>query len=88
MAKSQPEQVVIRRAARIWPFAITGAVVGVLAAVISFLITGQQTPENPLGLLIIGFGAVGAGVGISIAVTLDWLFAKRASRAKADRIAK
>lgn len=88
MAKPQKEQVLIRRAPRIWPFAITGAVIGVLLALLSYLVLGQQTPENPLGLLIIGFGSLGAGVGISIAVALDWLFAKKTKRVSADRISE
>lgn len=88
MANPKKEQVLIRRAPRLLPFAITGGVIGAGLGILSYLIFGQQTPENPLGLLIIGFGALGTGVGISIAVTLDWLFVKRTKRASADRISE
>lgn len=82
------EQVSIRRAPRIWSFAITGAILGLVAAVASYFLFAQAGPENPLFLLIFAFASAGAGVGISIAVTLDWLFSKRAKKATANRVTK
>ena len=82
------ERVSIRRAPRIWAFAITGAVRGFLVAIASYFLFAQGGPENPLFLFIFAFASVGAGVGISVAVTLDWLFAKKAKRATANRESK
>jgi hypothetical protein len=86
--KSKPESVSIRRAPRIWAFAITGGVIGLVTSLASYFLFAQGGPENPLFLLVFAFASVGAGVGISIAVTLDWLFAKRTKRATANRVTK
>jgi hypothetical protein len=86
--KPKTEQVSIRRAPRIWAFAITGAVLGLIAALAAYFLFAQGGPENPLFLLIFAFASVGAGAGISIAVTLDWLFAKKVKRATAKRETK
>ncbi len=84
--KSKTEQVAIRRAPRLWAFALTGEVIGFLLSLLAYLFLSQGT--GPIFPLIIAFSSVGGGVGISIAVTLDWLFAKKTKRATANRVAK
>ena len=82
-----PEEVEIRRAPKILPWAITGAVFGAIAAVAVFLLipADQRSNENILGLLILSFGSLGFGLGLGIALAIDLLTSRKTKRALAER---
>ncbi len=82
-----PEEVEIRRAPKILPWAITGAVLGAIAAVVVYLFipTDQRSNENILGLLVLSFGSLGFGIGLAIAIALDLITSRKTKRALAQR---
>ncbi len=86
----KPEEVEIRKAPKVLPFALTGAVLGVSAAFVLYLLipVANRSSEDILGLLLVALGSLGLGLGIAAAVFLDLLTAKRAKMASAIRADK
>ncbi len=82
-----PEEVEIRRAPKILPWAITAAVIGAIAAFIVYLLipTDQRSNENILGLLILSFGSLGFGIGLALALAIDLVTSRKTKRALAER---
>ena len=90
MAKSviKTQQVKIRRSPKFLPFLVTGAVVGVIVAVILGLsIPADQRTEAPVVTYLIGYlGALGAAAGIIIAVIVDRIGVARAKTLEATKL--
>ena len=90
MAKSviKTQQVKIRRSPKFLPFLVTGAVVGVIVAVILGLsIPADQRTEAPVVTYLIGYlGALGAAAGILIAVIVDRIGVARAKTLEATKL--
>lgn len=86
--KSLAEEVEIRRAPKIVPFMLTGVALGMVLALLAFLIIpeSQRSSENILGLLLLSFGSLFGGVGVAFSIALDLVTARRAKRAMAERI--
>lgn len=71
----------LRRAPKYFPFLMTGAVSGLVLAVIIFFVTGQlatQDSASVLGLLVLAFVLIGGFGGIIVA----WLVDTRSLAAK------
>jgi uncharacterized membrane protein len=83
----KPEEVEIRKAPKVLPWALTGAVFGmVVALVLSFVAPESEASNyNVLGLLLVSLGSLGLGVGIAFAVIIDLVTATRAKKATAVR---
>ena len=83
----EPEEVEIRKAPKVLPFAFTGAGLGMLVAAVLYLAfpDNQQTAENIFGLLLVALGSLGLGLGIALAVAADLVTATRAKKATAVR---
>lgn len=82
------QQVRIRRTPKFLPFLITGAVIGVILAVILGLSipADAKTPE-PIVTYLIGYlGAIGAVVGIVTAVVVDRIGVARAKTVEATKL--
>ena len=82
------EQVKIRRSPKFLPFLLTGAVIGVVIAVILGLAipADSKTPE-PIVTYLLGYlGALGAAAGIVAAVVADRIGAARAKTAEATKL--
>lgn len=82
------QQVRIRRTPKFLPFLITGAVIGVIIAVILGLSipADAKTPE-PIVTYLIGYlGAIGAVVGIVTAVVVDRIGVARAKTVEATKL--
>ena len=82
------QQVKIRRSPKYLPFLITGAVVGVIVAVILGLTipADSRTPE-PIVTYLIGYlGAIGAALGIVTAVVVDRIGVARAKTLEATKL--
>lgn len=81
------EEVEIRRAPKTLPFALTGALLGLLSAVLLYF-AGGATDSNRsiLGLLLVALGLTGLGLGIASALIADLLLARRPKRAVANRV--
>jgi len=86
MAKD--EEVEIRRAPKIFPWMLTGGVVGILLALVMgmFSPADDSLPANFVGLLVISFGALGLGLGALFAIVYDLISSRRARRAIANRV--
>lgn len=86
----KPEEVEIRRAPKMLPFALTGAVLGVVIAfVLYFLIPVEnRSSQDILGLLLVSLGSLGLGLGVVFAVFYDLISAKRVKLASAIRAEK
>jgi hypothetical protein len=82
------EEIEIRRAPKVLPWMLTGAAVGMVAALILSLVTppNPELPENFLGLMLIAFGSLGLGLGVLFAIAFDLISARRAKRAIANRV--
>ena len=82
-----PEEVEIRRAPKMAVWALTGAVFGVLSAIVIFLFIpqDQRSNENILGLLILSFGSLGFGLGLAFAIAVDVLTTRKTKRVLAER---
>jgi len=82
------EEVEIRRAPKLLPWMITGAILGIVLALILGLLTpsNPELPDNFLGLLLISLGALGLGLGAGFAIVYDLISSRRASRAIANRV--
>ncbi|AOY55547.1 hypothetical protein [Candidatus Rhodoluna planktonica] len=87
MAKNTQE-VRIRRSAKFLPFMITGAVLGVIAAVVVGLSIPeeQRTAQPIITYLIAYFAGIGFVIGIVVALILERIFVSRAKRAEATKL--
>jgi hypothetical protein len=85
--KSKSEEVEIRRAPKIGPWAITGAVFGAIAAFVLYLFIpeSQRSSADILGLLILSLGSLGLGLGIAFAITVDLVTSRNAKKVVASR---
>ena len=82
-----PEEVEIRRAPKMAVWAITGAVFGAVAALVLFVFIpeDQRSNENILGLLILSLGSLGFGLGLTFAIAVDLVTARKTKRVLAER---
>jgi hypothetical protein len=82
-----PEEVEIRRAPKIATWAITGAVLGAIAAFVVYLLipAEQRSNENILGFLILSFGSFAFGLGLVLAIAVDLITSRKTKRALAER---
>lgn len=82
------EEVEIRRAPKLLPWMLTGAILGIaLALILGFLTpSNPELPANFLGLLLISLGALGLGLGAGFAIVYDLISSRRARRAIANRV--
>lgn len=83
----KPEEVEIRKAPKVLPFALTGAGLGVILAFVAYSLIPVQnrSSEDILGLLLVALGSLGLGLGVVIAIFLDLLTSKRVKKASAIR---
>jgi hypothetical protein len=83
----KPEEVEIRKAPKVLPWALTGAVFGMIVAlVLSFVAPeSEASGYNVLGLLLVSLGSLGLGLGIAFAVIVDLVTSTRAKKATAVR---
>lgn len=84
----KPEEVQIRRAPKILPWALTGAVFGALCALILYIFipADQRSNENILGLLVLSLGSLGFGLGLAFAISVDLLTSRKTKSALARRV--
>ncbi len=61
----KPEEVEIRKAPKVLPWALTGAVFGMVVALVLSLVAPESDASNynVLGLLLVSLGSLGLGVG-------------------------
>jgi uncharacterized membrane protein len=90
MAKTtlKTEQVTIRRSPKFFPFLLTGGIIGVIVA---FVLNASISPEVRtaapiLGYLVAFLAAIGAGVGVTIAVILDRIGTARSKTLEATKL--
>lgn len=83
----KPEDVEIRRAPKVLPWALTGAVVGMLGALVLSLVVPESegSDYNVLGLLVVSLGSLGLGSGVAFAIVVDLVTSSKAKRASAVR---
>lgn len=83
----KPEEVEIRKAPKVLPFAFTGAALGMIVALVLALVAPESevSDYNVLGLLLVSLASLGLGVGIAFAVIVDLVTATRAKKATAVR---
>ena len=90
MTKSviKTQQVKIRRSPKFLPFLVTGAVIGVIIAVLLGLsIPADSRTEAPVVTYLIGYlGALGAAAGIVTAVIVDRIGVARAKTLEATKL--
>ena len=81
------EPVNIRRAPKLLPFGITGAILGVILGVGLYLLAPAAgvNEENALGLFIVYVGGTGAAIGVVLAILVDWLTLRKTKQAIASR---
>lgn len=86
----KPEEVEIRKAPKVLAFALTGAVVGVAAALVLYVLipVDQRSSRDILGLLLVALGSLGLGLGVIGAIFLDLITARRVKKASAIRAEK
>lgn len=82
-----PEEVEIRRAPKVLPWALTGAVFGMLVALVLSLVVpdSEGSDYNVLGLLVVSLGSLGLGAGVAFAIAVDLFTSSKAKRASAVR---
>jgi hypothetical protein len=82
-----PEEVEIRKAPKILPWALTGAVIGVLIAFLLYALipAESRSSEDLLGLLLVALGSLGLGLGVALAIVLDLVSARRTKLVSAIR---
>lgn len=81
--------VTVRRSPRYFRFMFTGAVLGVLGALVLTLVFPPQsdfTTWQVFGFLLLGFSCLGIGFGAGVAVVLDWITGRRSPTLEADRV--
>lgn len=83
----------IRRAPKFLPFLITGAVLGLITGVIlNFSFSGEfadgtTTAQNGiLGYLVAWGSVIGAAVGVTLAVILDFVFTRSSKEVQATKL--
>ena len=83
----KPEDVEIRRAPKVLPWALTGAVFGMLVALVLSLVVPESegSDYNVLGLLVVSLGSLGLGSGVAFAIVVDLVTSSKAKRASAVR---
>ena len=83
----KPEEVEIRRAPKVLPWALTGAVLGVALAILLYLLIPEanRSSRDVFGLLIVALGSLGLGLGVALAIAVDLTTATKAKRATAIR---
>jgi hypothetical protein len=83
----KPEEVEIRKAPKVLPWALTGAVFGMLVALVLSLIVPESEASNynVLGLLVVSLGSLGLGAGIAFAIVVDLVTSTKAKKASAVR---
>lgn len=83
----KPEEVEIRKAPKVLPFAFTGAALGMLVALVLYLVfpENERSNENIFGLLLVSLGSLGLGLGIAFAIAVDLISASMAKKATAIR---
>jgi hypothetical protein len=83
----KPEEVEIRKAPKVLPWALTGAVFGMIVALVLSLVAPESEASNynVLGLFLVSLGSLGLGLGIAFAVIVDLVTATRAKKATAVR---
>lgn len=90
MAKTvlKTEQVDIRRSPKYLTFLISGAVLGIIVALILGLgIPEEQRTAKPIVTFLVAFlGGTGAALGITVAMILDRIFAARSKRLDATKL--
>jgi hypothetical protein len=86
----KPEEVEIRKAPKVLAFALTGAVVGVVAALVLYVLipVDQRSSRDILGLLLVALGSLGLGLGVISAIFLDLITSRRVKKASAIRAEK
>lgn len=80
-------EVEFRRAPKLLPFAFTGGGVGLIVAVVLYLLipAANRSSENIFGLLLISVGSAGLGLGVLAVVVIDLITAQRAKKVMAQR---
>lgn len=83
----KPEDVEIRRAPKVLPWALTGAAFGMAVALVLSLVApeGESSSYNVLGLLLVSLGSLGLGAGVAFAIAVDLVTSSKAKRASAVR---
>ena len=78
----------IRKAPKFLPFLLAGGAIGLIAAfILNGFSTAEQTgAESILGFLIGWMTALGAAVGIVIALLLDWLLRRSSKEVEATKL--
>lgn len=86
----KPEEVEIRKAPKVLAFALTGAVLGVVAALVLYALipVDQRSSRDILGLLLVALGSLGLGLGVVSAIFLDLITSRRVKKASAIRADK
>lgn len=81
-------EVEFRRAPKLLPFALTGAVLGLIAAGVLYVLipAANRSSENIFGLLLITLGSAGLGLGVLAAIVIDLVTARRAKKVLAQRV--
>jgi uncharacterized membrane protein YjjP (DUF1212 family) len=81
------EMVQIRKAPKYLPFLLAFATVGFIAAVFVYLTIDEADKGNAsiFGLMVTYFSAVGAGIGLVLALILDGISRLRVKNAVAER---
>lgn len=81
------EEVEIRKAPKLLAWALTGAVFGLLIAVVLYVLipAANRSSEDVFGLLLVALGSLGLGVGIAFSLAFDLVSAKRVKKAEAVR---
>lgn len=81
------EEVEIRRAPKVLPWALTGAVVGLLIALTLYLVIPEanRSSRDVFGLLLVSLGSLGLGLGVAMAIGIDLVTATKVKRATAVR---
>jgi predicted membrane protein len=83
----KPEEVEIRKAPKILPWALTGAMIGVLTAFALYALipVANRSSEDLLGLLLVALGSLGLGLGVAVAIFVDMVSARRTKLVSAVR---
>ena len=85
---AENEEIEIRRAPKVLPWMFTGSALGVIIAILIFVISpdNSEVPENFFGLLMIALGSLVLGLGVLVAIIFDFVSPRRAKRAIANRV--